>query len=151
MTILKLFHKKEKYHLFVGGWWCLPEFEPGLCVNGIWAPQRRKNLLIKLLWVPASKDPTNPCPSFSPEFINYYRRFDKPPPPLSSGQASVFSLTSVGSYRRKSFIFFSIITFWSLRFRNIKYKQIICIFLQVALSNFVNYINNFTAIFKIFF
>lgn len=90
MTILKSFHKKKSTI-------CLLVVAPEIRA---WAPWRRKKYnFLSFCGSPFSKDPTNPCPGFSSEFINYYHRFYKPPPPLPSPplpsvQASVFSLTS---------------------------------------------------------
>lgn len=75
MTILKLFHKTKSTI-------CLLVVAPEIRA---WAPRRRKKYnFLSFCGSPFSKDPTNPCPGFSSEFINYYHRFYKPPPPLPS-------------------------------------------------------------------
>lgn len=113
MTILKLFHKKKSTI-------CLLVVPPEIRA---WAPRRRKKYnFLSFCGSPFSKDPTNPCPGFSSEFINYYHRFYKPPPPLPFPPYRLQFSAGLHLFR--------IIIFRSLHFRNITYKDMICIFMQ---------------------
>lgn len=119
MTILKLFHKKKStICLLVAA----PEIRAWERTLG--PTEEKKIPLFKLLWVPVLQRPNKPVPRFqlwihqllSP-LLQATATAPLPSPPYTLQFSAWLHL-------------FRIIIFWSLHFRNITCKDMICIFMQ---------------------